>query len=68
MLKGSDWEMSKTCCVCGDDTSADRVERGLYASPSPYGEDRSTGCVAQPSVHLFDRESGTFQMKKQIMS
>jgi len=60
--------MSKTCSGCGDHTNADRVERDLYVSPSPYGEDRSTGCVAQPSVHLFDRESGTFQTKEQIVS
>jgi len=65
VLKGSNWETSKTCCRCGDDTNANRVNRGLYVSPVPYGEDRNTGCVAQLSVHLFDRESGTFQTKEQ---
>ena len=60
--------MSKTCWGCGDDTNANHVERDLYVSPSPYGEHRSTGCVAQLSVHLFDRESGTFQTKEQDVS
>jgi len=64
MLKGSDWETSKTCCQCGNDTNANRVERDLYVSPSLYGEDRSTGCVAQPFVNLFGRESGTLQKKR----
>jgi hypothetical protein len=27
VLKGSDWETSKTCCRCSDDTNANRVER-----------------------------------------
>jgi len=37
-------------------------------TPSPHGEDRSNGCVAQPSVHLFDRESGTFRSREQVVS
>jgi len=37
-------------------------------TPSPHGEERSDGCVAQPSVHLFDRESGTFEPREQVVS
>ena len=68
MLKESDWGTSKTCGRSGGDTNVNRVDRGLYRSPSSYGENRSTGCVAQPSVHLFDRESGTFQTEEQVVS
>jgi transposase, IS605 OrfB family, central region len=37
-------------------------------TPSPHGEDRSNGCVAQPSVHLFNHESGTFTTREQVVS
>ena len=37
-------------------------------TPSPHGEDRSNGCVAQPSVHLFNRESGTFTTRERVVS
>ena len=37
-------------------------------TPSPHGEDRSNGCVAQPSTYLFDRESGTFHTREQAVS
>ena len=37
-------------------------------TPSSHGEDRSNGCVAQPPVHLFDRESGTFTPRDQAGS
>ena len=44
---------------------------GEYApednSESPW-EDRSSGCVAQPSTYLFDRESGTFRTREQVVS
>ena len=88
--KENEWDTSKTCSACGDDTKSNRVERGLYVcsscelvanadcngaenmrqkiTPSPHGEDRSNGCVAQPSTHLFDRESGTFRTREQIVS
>jgi IS605 OrfB family transposase len=90
VLKENEWNTSKTCSMCGDDTKTNRVERGLYVcsscgmvgnadcngaenmrqkiTPSPHGEDRSNGCVAQPSVHLFDRESGTFTPREQAVS
>ncbi len=90
MLKENEWNTSKTCSRCGDDTKSNRVERGLYVclscelvanadcngaenmrqkiTPSPHGEDRGNGCVAQPSVHLFDRESGTFKAREQVVS
>jgi IS605 OrfB family transposase len=90
VLKENEWNTSKTCSACGDQTDGNRVERGLYVcsscdlvgnadcngaenmrqkiTPSPHGEDRSNGCVAQPSVHLFDRESGTFQSREQAVS
>ena len=90
VLKENEWDTSKTCSKCGDDTKANRVERGLYVcsscelvgnadcngaenmrqkiTPSPHGEDRSNGCVAQPSTHLFDRESGTFRTREQVVS
>jgi len=90
VLKENEWDTSKTCSRCGDDTTSNRVERGLYVcsscelvanadcngaenmrqkiTPSPHGEDRSNGCVAQPSVHLFDRESGTVRPREQVVS
>ncbi|MFB1066547.1 RNA-guided endonuclease InsQ/TnpB family protein [Natrinema sp. H-ect4] len=90
VLKENEWDTSRTCSGCGDDTKSNRVERGLYAcsscelvgnadcngaenmrqeiTPSPHGEDRSNGCVAQPSVHLFDRESGMFNTREQVVS
>ncbi|MFB6104458.1 MAG: RNA-guided endonuclease TnpB family protein, partial [Halobacteriaceae archaeon] len=30
--------------------------------------DRSNGCVAQPSTRLFDRDSGTFRTREQVVS
>jgi IS605 OrfB family transposase len=90
VLKENEWDTSKTCSRCGDDTKSNRKHRGLYVcsscalvgnadcngaenmrqkiTPSPHGEDRSTGCVAQPSTHLFDRESGTFTTREQAVS
>jgi transposase len=90
VLKENEWNTSKTCSNCGDDTKENRVERGLYVcsscglvgnadcngaenmrqkiTPSPHGEDRSNGCVAQPSTYLFDRESGTFHTREQAVS
>jgi len=90
VLKENEWNTSKTCSRCGDDTKSNRAERGLYVcsscelvanadcngaenmrqkiTPSPHGEDRSNGCVAQPSTHLFDPESGTFHTREQVMS
>ena len=90
VLKENEWNTSKTCSRCGDDTKSNRKHRGLYVrsscelvanadcngaenmrqkiTPSPHGEDRSNGCVAQPSVHLFDRESGMFQSREQVVS
>lgn len=80
VVNGNEWNTSKTCSRCGDDTKSNCVERGLYVcsscelignaecngaenmrqkiTPNPHGEDRSNGYVAQPTVHLFDRESG----------
>ena len=90
MLKENEWNTSKTCSRCGDDTKSNRKHRGLYVcqscglvgnadcngaenmrqkiTPSPHGEDRSNGCVAQPSVHLFDSESGCFAPREQVVS
>nr|WP_246279847.1 transposase [Natronomonas salina] len=90
VLKENEWNTSKTCSGCGDDTKSNRVGRGLYVcsscelvgnadcngaenmrqkiTPSPHGEDRSNGCVAQPSVHRFDRESGMFRTREQVVS
>jgi len=90
VLKENEWDTSKTCSACGDDTKSNRIERGLYVcsscklvanadcngaenmrqkiTSSPHGEDRSNGCVAQPSTYLFDRESGTFRTREQVVS
>ena len=108
MLKENEWDTSKTCSGCGDDTKSNRKHRGLYIcqscklvanadcngaenmrqkiTPSPHGEDRSNGCVVvreteslvitkisdfrttQPSTHLFDRASGTFRTREQVVS
>ena len=59
------------CSSCGlvgnaDCNGAENMRQKI--TPSPHGEDRSNGCVAQPSVHLFDRESGTFQKREQAVS
>jgi len=35
---------------------------------SPHSEDRSNGCVAQPSTYLFNRESGRFAPREQVVS
>jgi putative transposase len=59
------------CQECGLIGNADCNGAGNMRqtiTPSPHGEDRSTGCVAQPSVHLFDRESGTFTTRDQVVS
>jgi len=37
-------------------------------TPNPHGEDRSNGCVAQPSTYLFDRESARFHTREQVVS
>ena len=37
-------------------------------SPSPDGEDRSNGWLAQPSTYLFDSESGCFASREQDSS
>jgi len=90
VLKENEWNTSKTCSQCGDDTKSNRKYRGLYVcsscelvanadcngaenmrqkiTPSPHGEDRSNGCVAQPSTHLFDSESGAFAPREQAVS
>ncbi len=87
--KENEWNTSKTCSQCGDNTKSNRKHRGLYVcsscelvgnadcngaenmrqkiTPSPHGEDRSNGCVAQPSTYLFDRESGTFKSREQVV-
>jgi transposase, IS605 OrfB family, central region len=59
------------CSSCGlvgnaDCNGAENMRQKI--TPSPHGEDRSNGCVAQPSAHLFDRESGTFQTREQAVS
>jgi transposase len=90
LLKENEWNTSKTCSKCGDDTKSNRKHRGLYVcsscglvgnadcngaenmrqkiTPSPHGEDRSNGCVAQPSTHLFDSDSGVFAPREQVVS
>jgi len=88
--KENEWDTSKTCSKCGDNTKSNRKHRGLYVcqscglvgnadcngaetmrqktTPSPHGEDRSNGCVAQPSTYLFDRESGMFRTRERVVS
>lgn len=78
---------SKTCCACGVEASANRVERGLYVcdecglvanadlnaaenmratvTPSP-AKDRSTSCLAQPAVRLFDKSTGRVAPQEQV--
>jgi len=59
------------CSSCGLVGERGLQRGGEYASednPSPHGEDRSNGCVAQPSTYLFDRESGTFHTREQAVS
>jgi IS605 OrfB family transposase len=89
VLKKNEWETSKTCSKCGDQTDGNRVERGLYVcsscelvanadcngaenmrqkiTPTPHGEDRSNGCVAQPSVHLFDTSTGEIRPQDNVV-
>jgi len=59
------------CSSCGlvgnaDCNGAENMRQKI--TPSPHGEDRSNGCVAQPSTYLFDRESGTFHTREQAVS
>jgi IS605 OrfB family transposase len=66
------------CQSCGlvanaDCNGAENIRQRI--TPSQQGRtsqnplpDRSNGCVAQPSVHLFDRESGTFKTREQVVS
>ena len=85
----NEWDTSKTCSKCGDDTKSNRVERGLYVcescglvgnadcngaenmrqqiTSSPRGEDRSNGCVAQPSVHLFNESAGRMASQEHVV-
>jgi len=78
---------SKTCCACGVEADAHRVERGLYVcdecelvanadcnaaenmratvTPSP-AVDRSNGCLAQPTVRLFDTSTGRVAPQEQV--
>ncbi len=74
---GSDAELHSVepglygCSVCelvanADCNLAENVRQRV--TPSPHGEDRSTGCVAQPSIRLFDRERGTFTTRGQAVS
>ena len=45
-----------------------RFTPGLKARILSLNQDRSNGCVAQPSTYLFDRESGTFTTREQVVS
>lgn len=62
------------CEECGTVANADvngaenirRELEGAKVPPSPHDEDRSTGWMAQPAVHLFDRESGRFTPREQV--
>ena len=78
---------SKTCCACGREASANRVERGSYVcddcglvanadlnaaenmratvTPSPK-KDRSSSCLAQPAVRLFDKHTGVVAGREQV--
>lgn len=50
----------------GDCNRAENMRQKI--TPSPHGEERSNGCVAQPSVHPFDTESGCFAPREQGVS
>ncbi|ELY57953.1 transposase, IS605 OrfB family protein [Natronococcus amylolyticus DSM 10524] len=64
------------CDECGtvanaDVNGAENIRRKLedtQVPPSPDDEDRSTGWMAQPAVHLFDRESGRFTPREQVVN
>ncbi|SIS19540.1 Putative transposase DNA-binding domain-containing protein [Natronorubrum thiooxidans] len=47
-----------------DMNGAENIRRKVTPSPS---EDRSNGWLAQPSVHLFDRNEGCFVPREQVV-
>ncbi|WP_394352481.1 RNA-guided endonuclease InsQ/TnpB family protein [Natronorubrum aibiense] len=47
-----------------DVNGAENIRRKVTPSPS---EDRSNGWLAQPSVHLFDRNEGRFAPREQVV-
>jgi putative transposase len=57
------------CQSCGmvanaDCNGAENMRQKI--TPSPHGEDRSNGCVAQPAVHLFDTSTGRVAPQEQV--
>jgi len=65
VLKENEWDTSKTCSNCGDDTRSNRVERGLYVCSSCglVGNADCNGAENMrqnitPSLHGEDRSNG----------
>lgn len=57
------------CDDCGtvanaDVNGAENIRRKVPPNPAP---DRSTGWMAQPAVHLFDRSEGVFATREQVV-
>lgn len=48
-----------------DVNGAENIRRKI--TRSPRGEDTSTGCLAQPSVSLFDKRSGEILPREQVL-
>ncbi|SIS16180.1 putative transposase [Natronorubrum thiooxidans] len=65
VLKENEWDTSKTCSHCGDDTKSNRVERGLYvcsscelvANADCNGAENMRQKIT-PSPHGEDRSNG----------
>jgi len=58
------------CDSCGmvanaDCNGAENIRQKTTPSPSL---DRSTGCLAQPEVYLFDRSTGEIHSQEQVVS
>ena len=56
----------KECGLVGN-RECNRAETSRqYLTPNPHTRDRSNGCVAQPSVHLFHERRGVFTPQQSV--
>nr|WP_240936947.1 transposase [Halomicrobium mukohataei] len=64
VLKENEWDTSKTCSRCGDDTKSNRVERGLYVCSSceqvafSAGRRRDSLTFVHVFLEMYGRKAG----------